>query len=58
MAIVSVVGKVIVLIVRDPKMPVNIVLVNNASRNGRVLKFILVIRAIEEYLSTLGCHLP
>jgi hypothetical protein len=43
---VSVVGKVIVLIVRDPEM------------NGRVLKIILVIRAIEEYLSILGCHLP
>ena len=46
----------------DGKRPwnakVNIVLVNNASRNGRVLKFILVIQAIEEYLSILGCHLP
>jgi hypothetical protein len=25
---------------------------------GRVLKFVLVIQAIEEYLSILGCHLP
>jgi hypothetical protein len=56
---VSVVGNVIVLIVRDPEMPkVNIVPVNNASRNGSVLKFILVIQAIEEYLSIFGCHLP
>jgi hypothetical protein len=48
-----------VLMVRDLKMPKSIlVLVNNASRNGRVLKFVLVIQAIEEYLSVLGCHLP
>jgi hypothetical protein len=47
-----------VLMVRDPEnAKVNIVLVNNASRNGRVLKFIRVIQAIEEYLSILGCHL-
>ena len=47
-----------VLMVRDPEnAKVNIVLVNNASRNRRVLKFIRVIQAIEEYLSILGCHL-
>ena len=47
-----------VLMVRDPEnAKVNIVLVNNASRNGRVLKFIHVIQAIKEYLSILGCHL-
>ena len=47
-----------VLMVRDLKMPKSIlVLVNNASRNGRVLKCVLVIQAIEEYLSILGCHL-
>ena len=28
---------------------VNIILVNNALRNGRVLKFILVIRGIKKY---------
>jgi hypothetical protein len=60
---VGVEEKVIVLMVRDPEMPKSlaiylVVLVNNASRNGRVLKFVLVIQAIEEYLSILGCHLP
>ena len=57
----SVHEKVMVLMVRDPEMPKSIylvVLVNNTSRNGRVLKFVLVIQAIEEYLSILGCHLP
>ena len=47
-----------VLVVRDHEnAEVNIVLVNNTLRNGRVLKFIRVIQAIEEYLSILGCHL-
>ena len=42
--------KVMVLMVRDPEnAKVNIVLVNNASRNGRVLKFILVICGIKKY---------
>ena len=48
-----------VLMVRDLEMPKSIlVLVNNASRDGRVLKFVLVIRGIKKYYSILGCHLP
>ena len=40
----------VVLMVRDPEnTDVNIILVNNALRNGRVLKFILVIRGIKKY---------
>jgi hypothetical protein len=35
----------------------NIVLVNNVSRDRRVLKLVLVIRAIKKYFSILGCHL-
>jgi hypothetical protein len=39
-----------VLMVRDLEMPKPIlVLVNNASRDGRVLKFVLVIRGIKKY---------
>ena len=39
-----------VLMVRDLEMPKSIlVLVNNASRDGRVLKFVLVIRGIKKY---------
>ena len=39
-----------VLMVRDPEYTeVNIVLVNNTSRNGRVLKFVLVILGIKKY---------
>ena len=39
-----------VLMVRDPEnAEVNIILVNNASRDGRVLKFILVICGIKKY---------
>jgi hypothetical protein len=42
--------KVMVLMVRDLEMPKSIlVLVNNASRDGRVLKFVLVIRGIKKY---------
>jgi hypothetical protein len=33
------------------------VLEYDASRNGRVLRFVLVIRAIKGYLSILGCHM-
>ena len=41
---------VIVLIVRDPEILKSIlVLVNNTSRNGRVLKFVLVIWVIKKY---------
>ena len=40
----------VVLMVRDPEnTDVNIILVNNASRDGRVLKFILVICGIKKY---------
>ena len=39
-----------VLMVRDPEnAEVNIVLVNNTSRNGGVLKFVLVILGIKKY---------
>ena len=42
--------KVVVLMVRDSKNAgVNIILVNNALSDGRVLKFILVIRSIKKF---------
>ena len=53
--ILGVVEKVIVLILGEAE--VNIVLVNNTSRDGGVLKFVLVIQAILEYQSISGCHL-
>jgi hypothetical protein len=48
-----------VLIVRDLEILKSIlVLVNNVSRDGRVLKFVLVILAIKKYQGILSCHLP
>jgi hypothetical protein len=43
----GIVEKVMVLILGEAE--VNIVLVNNASRDGRVLKFVLVTQAILKY---------
>jgi hypothetical protein len=54
----GVVEKVMVLIVKRPrKAEVNVVLVNNASRDRRVYKLVLVIRAIKKYFSILVYHL-
>jgi hypothetical protein len=42
--------KVMVLMVRDPEnAEVKVILVNNASRDGRVLKFVLVICSVKKY---------
>ena len=47
-----------VLTVRDPEnTEVNIVLGNNTSPNGRVLKFILVILGIKKSKGILGCYI-
>ena len=47
-----------VLVVRDHEnAEVNIVLVNNTLRNGRVLKFILVILGIKKSKGILGCYI-
>jgi hypothetical protein len=52
------VENVIVLIVKETlKSKVNIVLVNNTLRDRRVLKLVLVFRAIKKCFSILGCHL-
>ena len=51
-------GGVVAKVVVIPEKPKSIiVLVNNASRNREVLKFVLVIWAIKKYQSILGCHL-
>jgi hypothetical protein len=39
------------------KEPEKVQKVNNASRNERVLKFILVIKGIIKYFYILACHL-
>jgi hypothetical protein len=44
--------------IRDPEKPeVNIVLVNNASRDRRALQSVLEIWAVKKYQSILGYHL-
>jgi hypothetical protein len=47
LGVVEIVEKVMVLILGEAE--VNIVLVNNTSRDGRVLKFVLVTQAIIKY---------
>ena len=45
------------LMVRDPEnTAVNTVLVNNRSRDGKALKFVLAIRGTKKCYSILGCH--